>query len=77
MKVTLQSTSKIVTLVVNGTDVPARVWEGETERGVQCHAYVTRIAVSKDDDVSEFERDLTEHAAPTLEIQAIPLRLIL
>jgi len=77
MKVTLESTSKIVALIVNGADVPARIWEGESSTGVKCHAYITRIAVSKDDDAGEFERDLTVHAAPTPEIRAIPLRMIL
>lgn len=77
MKVTLESTSKIITLVVNGHDVPARIWEGTTANGIKCHAYITRIAISKDDDAAEFERDLKEHAAPTPAIQAIPLRMIL
>jgi len=45
MKVTLESTSKITTLVVNGEDVPARIWEGKTESGIPCHAFITRIAV--------------------------------
>lgn len=77
MKVTLESTSKIITLVVEGNPVPARLWEGMTANGVKCHAYITRIAVSKDDDSAEFERDLKEHDAPTPEIQAIPLRMII
>lgn len=77
MKVTLQSTSKIVTFDIGGASVPGRVWEGVTENGVQCHAFITRIAVSKAADASEFERDLKEHAAPSAEIQSIPLRMIL
>lgn len=77
MKATLESTSKIVTLQIGGADVPARVWEGVTENGVKCHAFVTRIAVSNDGDASEFERDLKEQKAPSAEIQAIPLRLII
>lgn len=73
MKVQLQSTEKIVHL--NG--LPARVWEGITEGGVKCHAFITRIAVHKDDDASEFEKELQEHAAPSSEIQSIPLRMII
>lgn len=77
MQVTLESTTKLVTLIVDGTQIPARVWEGRTANGIPCHAFITRIGVAKDADSSEFERDLQEHAAPTPEIQAIPLRLIL
>lgn len=77
MKVTLESTEKVVQIVVNGTSVPARIWEGKSKKGIACHAYITRIAVANNDDSSEFEKDLTEHKAPTAEIAQIPLRLIL
>lgn len=73
MQVQLESTEKIVQL--NG--VPARIWEGHTAAGVPCHAYVTRIAVSESVDSSEFERELQQHAPPSAEIQAIPLRLVI
>jgi hypothetical protein len=74
MKITIESTSKIVKL----NDVPARIWEGETESGIKIHCYVTRIAIDeKETRTAEFERDLQEHRAPSAEIQAIPLRLIL
>lgn len=73
MNVQLHSTEKIIE--ING--VPARVWEGVTEGGVKCHAFITRIAVHKDDDATEFERELQEHAAPSAELQSIPLRMII
>lgn len=73
MKVTLQSTTKIVQL--NG--VPARIWEGTTESGIPVHAYVTRIAVHEDQDQMEFERELQAHEQPSVEIAAIPLRMII
>ena len=73
MKVTLESTNKFVDL--NG--IPARVWEGQTEGGIRVHAFITRIAVHRTDDTSEFERDLQEHRAPSPDVAAIPLRLIL
>lgn len=73
MKITLESTDKLVDL--NG--IPARVWEGQTESGIRVHAFITRIAVHRDDDTSEFERDLQEHRAPSPEVALIPLRLIL
>lgn len=73
MNVKLHSTTKIVE--ING--VPARVWEGITEGGIECHAYITRIAVHKDDDASEFQKDLQEHKAPSSALQAIPLKMII
>jgi hypothetical protein len=42
MKITLESTAKIVEF--NG--LPARIWEGKTEGGIACHAFITRIAVA-------------------------------
>lgn len=77
MKVELFSTTKVVTLVVNGVDVQARIWEGVTESGISVHAYITRIAVDMTEDTSEFERELQEHKAPSGEIQSIPLRMII
>jgi hypothetical protein len=77
MKVVLESTTKIVELVTPQGNVPARIWEGKTERGIACHAYVTRIAVHENDDASQFEAELEEHRKPTAPIEAIPLRLVL
>jgi len=77
MKVTLESTTKIVHLIVEGREVPARIWEGHTESGIACHAYITRIAVADGLDASEFERELVEHRRATPEIAAIPTRLII
>ena len=74
MKITVENTSKIVTL--NG--VTARIWEGFTESGIECHCYITRIAIDKDEPRSEeFERELSEQKAPSTEIEAIPIRMIL
>lgn len=77
MRVTLESTDKIVELTLNGQTLPARIWEGHTDRGIPCHAYLTRIAVERTQDATEFERDLTEHRPASAAIAAIPLRLIL
>ena len=57
--------------------VGARIWEGHTESGIPVHCYVTRIAVANGQDTSQFERELQEHAAPSADIAAIPLHLIL
>jgi hypothetical protein len=77
MTVTLESTTKIVELTLNGQTVPARVWEGRTANGVACHAYITRIAVAPDLDPTEFEKDLRQHRTPSADVAAIPLRLVL
>lgn len=74
MKITIESTEQIVYL--NG--VPARVWVGATESGIECHALITRIAVSKEADTSQFERELLEQAAPRRELaDAYPMRMVL
>ncbi len=84
MKITIESTSKIVTLVVGGKDVPARVWQGETDGGIPVQCFITRIApeIPKsdpniDDLTAEFERDLKRQADPRSTVEAIPLRMIL
>jgi hypothetical protein len=77
MKVTLESTDKIVTLVIGGQEVPARIWEGFTAHGIACHAFITRIAVRDTENAAEFERDLQEQRKPSADVAAIPLRMIL
>jgi hypothetical protein len=79
MKLTIESTDQIVTVVDEKTrhSIPARVWEGKTESGIRCFLYVTRIMVHEDDDNSQFERELQEHRKPSFEFGAIPLRMII
>jgi hypothetical protein len=78
MKITIESTSKLVELRTDeGVWVPARIWEGETESGIKVHVYITRIAAGLQEDLSQFERELKEQRPPSAEIEAIPLRLIL
>ncbi len=72
MKITIESTTEIVTL--NG--VQCRVWEGQTEAGVKVQALIPRIAAHKEQDLSQFDRELQEMRAPTGE-RAFPLRMIL
>lgn len=76
MKVSLESTTKIVEVEINGQIVPARIWEGVTGSGVRVHAYVTRIAVDPDADVRQFEAELRECRAPSVAIAALPARLV-
>lgn len=84
MKIALVSTSKIVTLVIDGKDVPARVWQGETVGGVPVQAFIIRIApeIPKTDPridelTAEFERELKRQADPRPSVAAIPLRMII
>jgi hypothetical protein len=62
VKVELESTDQLV--VVSG--VSCRVWQGKTAKGVPVHAFVALIRVRDDQDVSEFEAELTEQRKPTI-----------
>ncbi len=73
MTLTAESTEKIVQL--NG--IPARVWEAKTEAGIPCFLFVTRIAVKDAADTDQFDRELQEHRAPSVEAQAFPMRMLL
>lgn len=73
MQIEIESTEKIVEL--NG--VPARVWEGKTKSGIPVHCFVTRISPQTHDNIEQFEQELKEQRAPSPEVAAYPLRLIL
>lgn len=73
MKIEIENTDKIVEL----SGVPARVWEGKTASGISVHCFVTRISPQQNDNIEQFERELQETRAPSPEVQAYPLRLIL
>ena len=74
MNVTLTSTTKIVSL--NGH--MHRVWEGETESGIKCHAFIARVAIDIDEPRAiEFQQELVECKPPSIEIEAIPFKLII
>jgi hypothetical protein len=80
MKVVLESTSQVIRMVVDGVDVPARIWEGHTLGGVPCHAFITRIAVREGEefDHREFDLDLVEQPKPRdAGILAYPKRMVL
>jgi hypothetical protein len=83
MRATLESTTKIVELAVtgpytsDGIVMGARIWEGCTEKGIRFHAYIVRVAVANDLDQTEFATELRETRAPSADVVAIPLRLIL
>lgn len=82
MKITIETTSKIVQLKTADGTVPARIWEGKTERGTPVHCFVTRICPSipepvPEEIVSEFAKDLAEQAAPSAAVQGIPFRFFI
>ncbi len=78
MKITIESTTKIVDIITrNGETVQARVWEGATERGVKIQCLIPRIAALKDQDLSQFEAELSEQSVPSAEVQAFPLRMLI
>lgn len=73
MTITLTPTTKIVK--ING--VPCRIWEGYTSGGIKMHAFITRVAVNKDDDTEEFQQELQECEPPSEDIKGYPMHLII
>jgi hypothetical protein len=74
MKIIIESTSKIVEL--NG--VPARIWEGTTESGIELHCFITRVAIDEEETrTEEFERELKEQKKPSVALECYPLRMII
>jgi hypothetical protein len=73
MKVTLESTTQIVSL--NGID--CRIWEGATHSGIRVQALIPRIAAGKNEDLRQFEAELKECAPPSDAARAFPLRMII
>lgn len=81
MKITIESTTRIVQVKPEGMSyiatIACRVWEGQTESGIKVQCLIPRIAALKTDDLAEFERELQEQKAPSAEIQAFPMRMII
>lgn len=85
MKITIESTTKIVTLeAADSCQVQARVWQGHTDSGIPVQVFVTRIAPELPDThphievfTADFERELRRCADPRPSVEAIPLRLII
>jgi hypothetical protein len=73
MKIEIESTDKIVEL----SGGPARVWEGKTDSGIKVHCFITLISPQQNDNLEQFEIELQKTKAPSPEVQAYPLRLIL
>jgi hypothetical protein len=77
MKITIESTDKLVQLQGPAGSLPARIWEGHTDSGIPVHCFITRIAVHKDEDTSQFDAELEEHRAPSSVVAEYPARLVL
>ena len=77
MKITIESTSKIVTLVQGREEIPARIWEGETASGVKVVCLITRVSARQNQDLSQFDSELKEQRTPSPDAECYPLRLIL
>lgn len=82
MELIIRPTDKIVTLLddVTGTEIPARIWQGQTSTGIPVHVYITRVAVDHNrpaHELAEFERALKETEPMRPDIAAIPMRLII
>jgi hypothetical protein len=77
MKIQIESTSKIVTVVKDGAEIPARIWQGATESGIEVTCLITRISARADQDLRQFETELQETCAPKADAEVYPLRMIL
>ena len=75
MKITLESTSQVVTI---NDKLAARVWEGETVSGIKVQAIIPRIAAKDDQDLSQFAAELVECRPPSVDaLKAFPARMVL
>jgi hypothetical protein len=77
MKITVESTTKVVELETLKGTVPARIWEGTTDSGIPVHVFITRIGVHESQDQTQFEKELKTCRTPSAEVCAFPLRMIL
>jgi recombination endonuclease VII len=75
--ITIENTTKRVVLKTPTGEVEARIWEGTTESGIPVHCYITRVAVANTEDHEQFEKELQECRAPSVDVAAIPTRMIL
>jgi hypothetical protein len=78
MKITIESTSQIVTIQnrENEGHVQGRVWDGHTDTGIYVQCVITRIAAPADADQSQFKRELKQCRTPEPGEMVFPLRMI-
>jgi hypothetical protein len=71
MRLTIESTDERGSVLVNGVEVPARIWLGKTPRGNRCLVFVTRIGASGDAQ-GELGAELQDVTSLTNEAAAPP-----
>lgn len=76
MKITIESTSRIVQIERQGVFMPGRIWEGKTESGIYVQCVITRIAAPSSEDLSQFDRELQEQIDPRRD-DVFPLRMVI
>lgn len=80
MRVTIEPTPKIVQVADPANPshaIPARVWQGVTDKGLQVTMLVTRVAAAASSDCRELEEALKEQTPPRADVAAFPTRMIL
>ena len=78
MKITIESTSRIVQIEGPHGTIPARVWEGTTDSGIPVICAITRVATPSDGNTEQFDRELQACKPPSqMAVEAIPLRMII
>ncbi len=77
MKITIESTTRLVNAEPKQKTIQYRVWEGVTERGVKIQVLIPSIAVLPGEDVSQFEAELKQQPAPEPAVEVFPLRMII
>lgn len=84
MKITIESTDKIVDMAAGDNAIQARVWQGQSESGIPVQCFVTRIAPEIkqtdprfDELTAEFERELSRQADPRASVSALPPQISL
>lgn len=77
MKLTIESTVQMVYADKNDTRPVGRVWVGTTDTGIAVQVLVSRVAVSKDADQTQFAKELNAQHAPAVAYPAFPLRMML
>lgn len=56
----MQMTIESSTEMTDYQGVKCRIWRGRTRKGVEVFAFIPLVAVRREDDNSEFERELKE-----------------
>ena len=83
MRVTLNSTTRLVELEVNGVRVPARIWEGVTSKGTPVMCFITRVAPLIPEPIPqkvahEFGEELyAAHCEPSAQVRTLAPRFVL